>query len=524
MGIGKLVISPRSKLWQPGLTGCLFILTYLFSTTQSIGALEYDLFLYILHLLPSDRELIALSSIRVAPQWILLLVYLFILSIYAIKYLREGTVAISFVAVSIILFVLLMSEVLLAIFQQVYLPLGLPALALTLVASAYWLVDVYRRIGSGIFFDQNYVSLGDVREKLEMGELRTALIMLKQCEYSDELLEVGYQLGVLLEASKSWASAINLYNWLSQHDPGMDDFVARIEDIRRKQGSGRRAIKEDETLHIVGHYELRKKIAQGSSASVYEAYDMRTHNLVALKVMASQMDTRVERDRINHWLHEAETLSRFEHPNIAKIHDAAKYRDTAFIAMDYISGYAMSLRLRKREYITVGECIRISKSVLKALSVAHAHGVIHGDIKPANIMYDEKQDSYIVTDFGAAYTGHKSRQNGNIIVGTPAYMSPEQLQGKKLDGRSDLFSLAVTLYHLLTGHQPFTGSNLHQLKQNIINDQPDLNHFTLPVGIMEVIMKALEKKTYMRFADAQQMLTAIEYCEEQLKQRLKNKK
>lgn len=139
-------------------------------------------------------------------------------------------------------------------------------------------------------------------------------------------------------------------------------------------------------------------------------------------------------------------------------------------------------------------------------------------------MYDEKLDIYIVTDFGAAYTEQKGRQKGNIIVGTPAYMSPEQLEGKKLDGRSDLFSLAVTLYHLLTGHQPFTGSNLHQLKQSIINDQPDLNHFTLLVGIMEVIMKALQKKTYMRFADPQQMLTAVEYCEAQLKERLQGKK
>jgi len=138
-------------------------------------------------------------------------------------------------------------------------------------------------------------------------------------------------------------------------------------------------------------------------------------------------------------------------------------------------------------------------------------------------MYDEKLDSYILTDFGAAYTEHEDRQASNTIVGTPAYMSPEQLECKKLDGRSDLFSLAVTLYHLLTGHQPFTGDNLHQLKKSIIHDQPDLDHFTLPVGIMEVIIKALEKKAYMRFADAQQMLTAVEFCEAQLKQRLKGR-
>ena len=139
-------------------------------------------------------------------------------------------------------------------------------------------------------------------------------------------------------------------------------------------------------------------------------------------------------------------------------------------------------------------------------------------------MYDEKLDIYIVTDFGAAYTEVKNKQDDNIIIGTPSYMSPEQLEGKKLDGRSDLFSLAVTLYHLLTGHQPFTGSSLFELKQSIINDEPDLDHFTLPVGIMEVIMKALQKKTYMRFADARQMLSAVEICEAQLLEKLQQKK
>ena len=108
-----------------------------------------------------------------------------------------------------------------------------------------------------------------------------------------------------------------------------------------------------------------------------------------------------------------------------------------------------------------------------------------------------------------------------MIVGTPAYMSPEQLEGKKLDGRSDLFSLAVTLYHLLTGHQPFAGNNLPELKQNIVTENPDLSHLTLPPGITEVLVKALQKKPYMRFADARQMLTSVEHCEKQLRERMK---
>jgi len=517
------MISLKSKAWQLGLTGSLLLITYLGSRISTISSLEYDLYLYIVNLLPSHRESVALSSIRIAPQWVVILVYATLLTAYVHRYTRSRTTAGSFVSISILLFVLLMLEVLLAIFSQVYLPLVLPGIVMLMVSSFYWMNDFYRRTAAGILLDQKAVSLEDVKKLVEQRELKDALFMLKQCPYNDELLEVGYELGMLLESSKHWASALNLYHWLSQFDPGLSDYVTRVEEIRQNRESVQFDIKQDETLSIVGHYELIKKIARGATAIVYEAYDMRTGNHVALKVMSSQLGEDIEQDRIDQWLHEAEVVSQFEHKNIVKIHDAARYRNTAFIAMDYIHGYSLSKRLRKRDYITVGECIRISRSVLSALVVAHDHKVIHGDIKPANIMYDEKLDIYIVTDFGAAYTGKKNERGNNIIIGTPSYMSPEQLEGKKIDGRSDLFSLAVTLYHLLTGHQPFAGGNLFELKQSIINDEPDLDHIALPVGLMEVIMKALQKKTYMRFADAQQMLSAVEFCEAQLLEKLQKK-
>ena len=519
------MFSLKSKAWQLGLTGGLLLITYLGSRISTISSLEYDLYSYIVQLLPSQRESTALSSIRIAPQWVVILVYAALLAAYVHKYTRSRTTAGSFVSISILLFALLMIEVMLAIFSQVYLPLVLPGIVMLLVSSMYWMNDFYRKIAAGILPDRKAVSLHDVQKLVEQRELKTALFMLKQCPYSDDLLEVGYELGMLLESSKYWASALNLYHWLSQFDPGLSDYVTRVEEIRQNQEPVLQfEIKQDESLIIVGHYEIIKKIARGATAIVYEASDMRTANLVALKVMSSQLGKEIEQERIDQWLHEAEVVSQFEHKNIVKIHDAARDKNTAFIAMDYIHGYPLSKRLRKRDYITVGECIRISKSVLSALAVAHSHQVIHGDIKPANIMYDEKLDIYIVTDFGAAYTGKKNKRGGNIIVGTPSYMSPEQLEGKKLDGRSDLFSLAVTLYHLLTGHQPFTGSNLFELKESIINDEPDLDHYSLPIGIMEVIMKALQKKTYMRFADAQQMLSAVEYCESELLEKLQNKK
>ncbi len=521
------MFSFKSRAWQLGLTTILLVVTYLFSLTSTVSTFEYDLFLHILGLQPGEREFIAISSIRVAPQWSLVLVYALILAIYVNKYTRSPTTAVSILTVILIGFALLMLEVLLAIFMQLFLPVVFPALIMLLVSAIYWALDLYQAFATSILTQHEPVSLSEVRKRIENGDLRTALTMLKQCPYSDDLLEVGYELGMLLESGKHWAGALNLYHWLSKHDPGLSDFVTRIEEIRKNRAL---LLKLGKTLPVpkpesptIGHYKLIRKIAKGSTAVMYEATDTRSHNRVALKVMTLRLEENNDRDRIEHWLHEAEIVSQLDHDNIVKIHDAEMLEDSAYIAMDYVSGYSMSLRLRKREYLTVGECIRISRDMLRALAVAHSHGIVHGDIKPANIMYDAVHHNYILTDFGAAYTKLRESKGDSVIVGTPAYMSPEQLEGKKLDGRSDLFSLAVTLYQLLTGYQPFAGDSLPELKKNIVGEEPDLNHLTLPAGITEVIIKALQKKPYMRFADARQMLTSVEFCENQLRERMKQR-
>jgi len=450
------------------------------------------------------------------PGWIMLLIYAWVFAVYVRRYTRSKTTAVSFLALSIILFFLLMVEILFALFGHIFVPLMLPVLLMLSLSGVYWLIDIYQHFGALAQIGKSTITLADVRQRIDTGDLQSALIFLRQCPMNDDLLEAGYELGMLLESSKHWASAMYLYHWLSLYDPGLGNFVTRVEEIRKNRIVPIIERKKGQALEIIGHYQILKKIAKGATANVYEGYDLRTQNRVALKIMDSKLDEGIEGDRIKHWLHEADIVSKMDHPNIVKIHDAAIEEEAPYIAMDYISGYSMALRLRRREYITVGECIRISKAVLNALTEAHKHGVVHGDIKPANIMYDDREETYIVTDFGAAYSERHLRQYDNVIVGTPSYMSPEQLQGRKLDGRSDLFSLAVTLCHLLTGIQPFSGGSLPQLKRSIINDEPDLDQMTISAGIMEVIMKALQKKTYMRFADAQQMLTAVEYCENQL--------
>ncbi|NNE64034.1 MAG: serine/threonine protein kinase [Gammaproteobacteria bacterium] len=510
----------KSRAWQLGLTGSLLIFVYFVSGTAVVSNFEYSLFQYILNLQPASQTSLAELSPQEPSRLLVLFIYLLILGVYVRKFTRSKTTAVSFITLIIIAFLLLMIEILFALFWHIFLPLILPVSLMLMVSAIYWIVDIYQHFSTLAQIKQSNVSLDDVRQRIDSNDLKSAMVFLRQCPMNDDLLEVGYELGMLLESKKHWASAAYLYHWLSEYDPGLSDFVTRIEELRENRirllQMNKKPVGQEQTIDIIGHYQVIKKIARGATANVYEGYDLRTQNRVALKIMSSSLDEGAEGGRIKHWLHEAEIVSQMDHPNIAKIHDASIENGTPYIAMDYISGYSMALRLRKREYITVGECIRISRSVLSALAEAHKLGVVHGDIKPANIMYDNRERTYIITDFGAAYSEGYPLQGDKLIVGTPSYMSPEQLEGKKLDGRSDLFSLAVSLCHLLSGHQPFTGNNLSQLKLSIIKDEPDLSHLTLPEGLKEIILKAMQKKPYMRFADAQQMLTAVEYCENQL--------
>lgn len=514
------MFSIKSRGWQIGLTLALWSFISLLSLSAPVSGFEYDLLLYIMELQPAGRDLVELQSIRIVPQWFLLLVYGLMLGWYVNRYTRSPTTAMTLLGVVLTLFGLLMLEAVLAVFLNAFLPVMFPALVMLMVSLVYWGKDTYRRLATSSLLQARTVDLGDVRAYLDGGDLRTALTLLKQCPYSDEMLEVGYELGMQLESRKHWAGALNLYHWLSNYDPGLNDFVTRIAEIRDNRAQ---LLKMGKSMPItrpkaptIGHYRLLRKIARGSTSVMYEATDTRSLNRVALKVMRLQRDEKVERDRIEHWLREAEIVARLDHANIVKIHDAEMDDRNAYIAMDFISGYSMSQRLRRQEYLSVAECLHISRAMLNALAVAHSHGVVHGDIKPANIMYDSVHRSYILTDFGAAYSDQSLRKTDRQIVGTPAYMSPEQLEGKKIDGRSDLFSLAVTLYHLLTGQQPFGGASLPELKRNIVSHDPDLDHLKLPNSLRAVIVKALQKKPYMRFADARQMLISVEHCEKQL--------
>ena len=182
---------------------------------------------------------------------------------------------------------------------------------------------------------------------------------------------------------------------------------------------------------------------------------------------ASELDEVKER-----FFREAETAGRLQHPNIVTIYDAGEEHDLAYIAMEFLEGHDLSAYTAGDKLLPLPLVLGIVFKSAMALDYAHKQNVVHRDIKPANLMYDPKKKSIKITDFGIARITDSSKTKTGMVLGTPSYMSPEQLSGKKVDGRSDLFSLGVMLYQLSCGELPFKGDSMATLMFKITNDEP----------------------------------------------------
>jgi serine/threonine-protein kinase len=212
---------------------------------------------------------------------------------------------------------------------------------------------------------------------------------------------------------------------------------------------------------------------------------------------------------------EAETAGRLNHPYIVTIFDAGEEHDLAYIAMEFLKGKDLTPYIKPDNLLPLPKVLSIVARVAEALSYAHTNSVVHRDIKPANIMYEPESDAVKVTDFGIARITDSSKTKTGMVLGTPSYMSPEQLAGKKIDGRSDLFSLGVMLYQLATGNRPFQGESMAQLMFKIANE-PHVDILTnnpgLPPCLADIINKALAKRPEDRYQTGDEMARAIRAC------------
>ncbi|HEY1992385.1 MAG TPA: serine/threonine-protein kinase, partial [Gammaproteobacteria bacterium] len=209
---------------------------------------------------------------------------------------------------------------------------------------------------------------------------------------------------------------------------------------------------------------------------------------------------------------EAETAGRLNHSNIVTIYDVGEDQGLAYIAMDYLQGDSLQKYIDSKNLLPMGETLAVAIKVAEGLDYAHKHHVVHRDIKPANIMYDRGTGRVKITDFGIAALTDMSKTKTGTILGSPLYMSPEQVSGRKLDGRSDLYSLGVTMYQLLRGELPFEAPSLTGLMFKIANDpHPDVTFLRpdIPPTVKVVVDKALQKDPDTRFQSGMEFANAL---------------
>jgi predicted Ser/Thr protein kinase len=260
----------------------------------------------------------------------------------------------------------------------------------------------------------------------------------------------------------------------------------------------------------LGRYRIESEIGRGSMGAVYLGRDPQIGRQVAIKTLA--LSREFEGDKLvearERFFREAETAGRLQHPGIVTIFDAGEAQDLAYIAMEYIKGEDLQRYTSPGRLLPVTQLLEIIARVAEALAYAHSQGVVHRDIKPANVMVDLESGLVKVTDFGVARLDDSSRTRTGLVLGTPSFMSPEQMAGRRTDGRSDLYSLGVMLFQLLTASLPHQGETMAQLMRQIANETaPDIRSLRpeLPQELADVVALALEKRPEVRYADGGQL-------------------
>jgi serine/threonine-protein kinase len=365
------------------------------------------------------------------------------------------------------------------------------------------------------------------------GQLDMAFDKFRRVQPVDErLLDLIYNLALDFERRRQFNKAESAYQYIARHDKGFRDVQDKLSRARKLSetvilGSGAGNSHPGGTLVLdatqklekpmLGRYQVEKELGKGAMGIVYMGRDPKIGRQVAIKTLALSQE--FEPDELagvkERFFREAETAGRLAHPHIVAIYDAGEDHDLAYIAMEFIKGFDLTRHTRASNLLPVAEVLRLVADAADALDYAHLNGIVHRDIKPANMMLIESTRSLKLTDFGIARITDSSRTKTGMVLGTPSYMSPEQLAGRRVDGRSDLFSLGVTLYQFLIGALPFQAESMATLMFKIANEPhapPRSLRPDLPAGLEAIINRVLQKRPderHARGADLARELRAV---------------
>lgn len=263
-------------------------------------------------------------------------------------------------------------------------------------------------------------------------------------------------------------------------------------------------------MEKLGKYEIQSTLGEGAMGKVYKAWDPFLKRQVALKTITGDFKTNPE--LLKRFYREAQSAGGLAHFNIVTIYDLGETDGTPYIAMEFLEGSDLQSFIYHNRIQTLNDALKILKQVGEGLSFAHSRGIVHRDVKPANI-FILKDGTVKIVDFGIAMVGASTMTRTGMVMGTVSYMSPEQVQGKNLDGRSDQFSVGIILYEMLTRRKPFTGESIPEIFFKLINGEPDpISQFYphCPPALEAVCRRCLQKDREKRYADLGIMAKDVE--------------
>ena len=272
-------------------------------------------------------------------------------------------------------------------------------------------------------------------------------------------------------------------------------------------------------IRQLGRYEIIAELGQGAMGVVYQATDPLIDRGVAIKTINLGLALDEKEEYEGRFYQEAKAAGRLSHPNIVTIYDVGKSGDVAYIAMEFLQGRELRDILDDAQALSVDRVLDIVCQVALGLAYAHEHGIVHRDIKPSNIIVD-KDGNVKITDFGIARMESSSvRTQTGMILGSPKYMSPEQVMGKPIDRRSDIFSLGVMLFEMLTGKPPFAGDNVNAIMYQTLNSvppSPGSINAAVPAMLNFIVAKALAKAVDDRYQNARDLAEDLRACRDNL--------
>jgi len=268
---------------------------------------------------------------------------------------------------------------------------------------------------------------------------------------------------------------------------------------------------------FAGRYEVIEELGKGGMGKVYRVYDQKINEVVALKLIKPEIG--FNEKAVERFKNELKFARRISHRNVCRLYDLGEYGLAHYITMEYVEGEDLKKFIRRSDQITTGKAVTIAKQVCEGLVEAHRLGVIHRDLKPQNVMIDHEGNARIM-DFGLArFVETEGVTGSGVMLGTPEYMSPEQVDLKEIDARSDIYSLGIILYEMLTGKVPFEGETPISIAIKHKSEQPkDLREVNplVPDSLARLIMKCLEKDRGLRYQSGEELLQDLTLTEEGL--------